>query len=92
VSFPCLSTGSVVARLDQLGIRVSGGSACSGGGASHVIQALACEADKENVRFSFSKFNTFEELDLVVNAITLIYESDPGVSTHAGWKRIASWA
>lgn len=92
VSFPCLSTGSLVAKLDQVGIQVSGGSACQGGGASHVIQALACEADKENVRFSFSKFNTFEELDLVVDAITRIYESDPVVSTQAGWKKIASWA
>jgi len=92
VSFPCLSTGSLVTKLDQVGIQVSGGSACQGGGASHVIQALTCEADKENVRFSFSKFNTFEELDLVVDAITRIYESDPVVSTRTGWKRIASLA
>lgn len=92
VSFPCLSTGSVVTKLDQVGIQVSGGSACQGGGTSHVIQALACEADKENVRFSFSKFNTFEELDHVVDAIVRIYESDPAVATTKAWKRIASWA
>lgn len=92
VSFPCLSSGSLVTKLDQVGIQVSGGSACQGGGASHVIQALACEADKENVRFSFSKFNTFEELDLVVDAIMRIYESDPVVATRTGWKRIASLA
>lgn len=76
VSFPCLSTGSIVKSLDQVGIAVSGGSACSGAGASHVIQALACEAGKENVRFSFSKFNTFDELDKVTDAITRIYESE----------------
>lgn len=92
VSFPCLSTGSIVSKLDQIGVAVSGGSACQGGGASHVIQALASEADKENVRFSFSKFNTFEELDYVVNAIASIYESDPAVATGKAWKRIASWA
>ncbi|OJV21874.1 MAG: cysteine desulfurase [Dyadobacter sp. 50-39] len=92
VSFPCLGTGSIVAKLDQLGIGVSGGSACQGGGASHVMQALACEANKENVRFSFSKFNTFEELDHVVEAIVRIYESDPAAATHKAWKRIASWA
>ncbi|SDG49671.1 cysteine desulfurase [Dyadobacter soli] len=91
VSFPCLSTGSIVAKLDQIGIAVSGGSACQGGGTSHVIQAFACETDKENVRFSFSKFNTFEELDVVVDAITRIYESDLAVSGRAGWKEIASW-
>ena len=83
VSFPCLSTGSVVEKLDRVGIQVSGGSACSGGGASHVIQALACEADKENVRFSFSKFNTFEQLDHVVDAIVRIYESNPAVATRS---------
>lgn len=83
VSFPCLTTGSVVEKLDRVGIQVSGGSACSGGGASHVIQALACEADKENVRFSFSKFNTFEQLDHVVDAIVRIYESDPAVATQS---------
>lgn len=77
VSFPCLSKGSIVAKLDQIGIAVSGGSACQGGGVSHVIQALACEADKENVRFSFSKFNTFGELDAVVEAIVRIYEAEP---------------
>lgn len=91
-SFPCLSTGSIVAKLDQIGIAVSGGSACQGGGASHVIQALACEVDKENVRFSFSKFNTFEELDRVVDAIVRIYESDPVITTGKAWKSIASWA
>jgi cysteine desulfurase len=83
VSFPCLTTGSVVEKLDRVGIQVSGGSACSGGGASHVIQALACEADKENVRFSFSKFNTFEQLDHVVDAIVRIYESNPAVTTRS---------
>lgn len=92
ISLPCLSTGSLVAQLDQVGIGVSGGSACSGGGASHVIQALACETDKENVRFSFSKFNTFEELDRVVDALVRIYESDTAIVTDKAWKRIASWA
>ncbi len=92
VSLPCLSTGSVVAQLDQVGIQVSGGSACTGGAASHVIQALACEADKENVRFSFSKFNTFEELDHAVDAIVRIYEADPLFATTKAWKHIASWA
>lgn len=92
VSFPCLASGSIVNSLDQIGIAVSGGSACSGGGASYVIQALACEADKENVRFSFSKFNTFEELDHVVEALSRIYHSEPSFASRNGWKRIASWA
>lgn len=77
VSFPCLSAGSLVKSLDNLGIAVSGGSACSSQGSSHVISALPCQKDKENVRFSFSKFNTFDEIDHIVQAIAGIYSADP---------------
>jgi cysteine desulfurase len=77
VSFPCLPSGSLVKSLDQLGIAVSGGSACSSQGSSHVISALPCQKDKENVRFSFSKFNTFDEIDQIVKAIAAIYKTDP---------------
>ncbi|SKB74959.1 cysteine desulfurase family protein [Dyadobacter psychrophilus] len=76
VSFPCLAVGSLVKSLDNLGIAVSGGSACSSQGSSHVITALPCQKDKENVRFSFSKFNTFDEIDHIVQAIAGIYNSD----------------
>lgn len=75
VSFPCLPASNIVALLDEAGIAVSGGSACSGLGTSHVIAALPCQREKENVRFSFSKFNTFEEVDQVVATITNIYKS-----------------
>ncbi|MCF0041701.1 cysteine desulfurase family protein [Dyadobacter fanqingshengii] len=77
VSFPCLTAGSLVKCLDKLGIAVSGGSACSSQGSSHVITALPCQKDKENVRFSFSKFNTFDEIDHIVQAIADIYNADP---------------
>ena len=82
VSFPCLKSGSLVSSLDQLGIAVSGGSACSnlGHGGSHVIRAIEHEADKENVRFSFSKFNTSKEVDQMVSAILRIYQSDVTLS------------
>jgi len=78
VAFPCLSSGNLVNRLDQLGIAVSGGSACSnlGSSGSHVIQAIYRNPDKEIVRFSFSKFNTIEEIDFIVKAIIAIYQSD----------------
>lgn len=78
VSFPCLRSGSLVNNLDQLGIAVSGGSACSnlGNGGSHVIRAIYHEADKENVRFSFSKFNTAEEVDYIVETIVKIYNAE----------------
>ena len=77
VSFPCLSAGSLVKSLDNLGIAVSGGSACSSQGSSHVISALPCQKDKENVRFSFSKFNTLDEIDHIVQAIAGFYHVAP---------------
>ena len=78
VAFPCLSSSNLVNRLDLAGIAVSGGSACSnlGGGGSHVITAIYKNPDKEIVRFSFSKFNTVEEIDFIVKAIIGIYQSD----------------
>ncbi|MCE7062041.1 cysteine desulfurase family protein [Dyadobacter sp. CY343] len=75
VSFPCLPAGNIVELLDQAGIAVSGGSACSSLGTSHVIAALPCQSEKENVRFSFSKFNTFEEVDQIVETLAGIYGS-----------------
>lgn len=78
VAFPCLSSGSLVNKLDALGIAVSGGSACSNlsDNGSHVISAIYQNPDKEIVRFSFSKFNTLEEIDHIIKAIIRIYQSD----------------
>jgi cysteine desulfurase len=57
-------------NLDINNICVSGGSACSSGAnqGSHVINALNVEK-QSTVRFSFSKYNTIEELDIIVNQI-----------------------
>ena len=54
--------------LDMANICVSGGSACSSGASigSHVIHALQKENDCTTIRFSFSKYNTKEEVDRVV--------------------------
>ena len=54
--------------LDMANICVSGGSACSSGASvgSHVIQALHKLNDCTTIRFSFSKYNTKEEIDQVV--------------------------
>jgi cysteine desulfurase len=81
VSFPTLVSGSLVSQLDQRGIAVSGGSACSNLslGGSHVINTLYEKDNKENVRFSFSKFNNIAEIDEVIKAIVNIYQSDEHV-------------
>ena len=61
-------------NLDMQGISASGGSACSSGAStgSHVLGALYPESKKGAIRFSFSKYNTFEEIDFVVNKLTEI--------------------
>ena len=60
-------------QLDLKGIAVSGGSACQSGSqkGSHVLQEiLEIKAqEKTSIRFSFSKLNTFEEVDFVVNEL-----------------------
>ncbi len=61
--------------LDMANICVSGGSACSSGASvgSHVIHALQKETDCTTIRFSFSKFNTKEEIDRVVAKLTELF-------------------
>lgn len=58
-------------NLDINNICASGGSACSSGAdaGSHVMKALKREGDVVTVRFSFSKYNTKEEVDRVVKKI-----------------------
>ena len=52
-------------NLDIEGLIVSSGSACTAGIAevSHVINALGVDSERPSIRFSFSKFNTKEEID-----------------------------
>ncbi len=57
-------------NLDINNICASGGSACSSGAdaGSHVMKALN-RTDKQTIRFSFSKYNTKEEVDVVVEKL-----------------------
>jgi len=64
--------------LDIKGIAVSGGSACSSGSniGSHVLSQLHKEASQRpSVRFSFSRYNTKQEIDYVVECLEGIYET-----------------
>ena len=58
----------ILFNLDINNICVSGGSACSSGAdiGSHVIKAINNNPNLVTVRFSFSKYNTKEEVDAVV--------------------------
>ncbi len=58
-------------NLDMANVCVSGGSACSSGTniGSHVMHALHKDSDCTTIRFSFSKYNTKEEVERVVEKL-----------------------
>jgi len=62
-------------NLDLQGISASGGSACTSGATSgsHVLGALYPSSKRGAVRFSFSKYNTAEEIDFTVEKLAEIY-------------------
>ena len=58
-------------NLDINNIAASAGSACTSGSdsGSHVLNEISIKKNHVNVRFSFSKYNTIEEVDYVVDKI-----------------------
>jgi cysteine desulfurase len=62
-------------NLDIAGIAASGGSACSSGSnqGSHVLRNIGADMSRPSVRFSFSKYNTKEEIDLVIEKLKAIF-------------------
>ena len=72
VSFPKTEKSEMLLfNLDINNICASGGSACTSGAdaGSHVIRSINNNPNKVTVRFSFSKHNTKEEIDIVVNKL-----------------------
>ena len=72
VAFPKTEKSEMILfNLDLNQICVSGGSACSSGAdqGSHVIRAINNNPNLVTVRFSFSKYNTKEEVDTVVEKL-----------------------
>jgi cysteine desulfurase len=64
-------TDLIVWNLDNAGIAASAGSACTSGSevGSHVLAGINAPQDRKAVRFSFSKHNTNEEVDFVVEEL-----------------------
>ncbi len=78
VSFPEHSASEMLLfNLDILGISCSGGSACASGSTkgSHVLSTLAPDSRRTGIRFSFSKYNTIDEIDFTINKIKEIFIS-----------------
>ena len=72
VSFPKTEKSEMILfNLDINNICASGGSACTSGAdaGSHVIRAINNNPNQITVRFSFSKQNTKEEVDAVVEKL-----------------------
>jgi cysteine desulfurase len=72
VNFPKTEKSELILfNLDINNICASGGSACTSGASvsSHVISTINPGADLITVRFSFSKKNTKEEIDIVVEKL-----------------------
>lgn len=72
VSFPKTEKSEMLLfNLDINNICASGGSACASGAeeGSHVIRAINFNPNQVTVRFSFSKHNTKEEIDVVIGKL-----------------------
>lgn len=61
--------------LDQHQICASGGSACNSrsGKSSHVLSALGTDVDRSTIRFSFSRYNTAEEIDYTADKLADLF-------------------
>ena len=76
VSFPKISESEMLLfNLDIKGISCSGGSACSAGNmsGSHVLDVICKDDNRTGVRFSFSRYNTKEEIDYTIEKIKEIF-------------------
>ncbi len=78
ISFESIEGESILLLLDQEGICVSSGSACSSGSSepSHVLRAMGIPDTlaHSSIRFSLSKYNTVEEVDFVIKTLPRIVE------------------
>lgn len=75
VKFPsCDINSQILFRLDIEGIACSGGSACSSGNTkqSHVLEEVGLKGLGPSIRFSFSRYNSKEEIDQCINSLKSI--------------------
>jgi len=79
VQFPVNEQSSMLLfTLDLQGIAASSGSACSAGAdtGSHVLKAILADTSKPNIRFSFSRMTTKNEIDYTIQQLSSIYEKN----------------
>jgi cysteine desulfurase len=82
VAFPASQASDMLLfNLDIEGIAASGGSACSSGSdqGSHVLKELPYMNEFTSVRFSFGKYNTREEVDIVIEKLKSVMKIEETV-------------
>ncbi len=74
---PSPKSGLLLFTLDLKGIACSGGSACSSGAAvgSHVLAGIQSNPNRPNVRFSFSRYTTKEEVNYAISTLSEVFET-----------------
>ena len=76
ISFQNINSSELIFKLDEMGICVSGGSACSAKSSlpSHVLSAINVPEKYLNsaIRTTFGDNNTFEEIDFFINCLKKI--------------------
>jgi cysteine desulfurase len=84
ISFENIEGEAILLHLDEAGIAASSGSACTTGSLepSHVMMAMGIPYNyaHSSIRFSFSVYNTEEEVDKVIAAMPGIVEKLRGLS------------
>lgn len=79
VCFPKTNkAGMLLFTLDLKGIAVSGGSACTSGATkgSHVLEGINADMSRPNVRFSFSRYTTKDEIDFALEQVKSVFEKN----------------
>ncbi|PZE19469.1 cysteine desulfurase family protein [Paenibacillus xerothermodurans] len=78
VSFPGISTETMLMNLDLEGIAAASGSACTAGSleVSHVLKAMRLEDEitRSAIRFSFGPSNSLQEIDKAVEKIATVVQ------------------
>ena len=83
VSFPASPKSEMLLlSLDFSGISASGGSACTSGseGGSHVLNGIKADANRKTIRFSFSHYNTNNDIDILIEKLKTMLPSKVLVS------------
>ncbi len=92
VSFEFIEGEAILLMLDKHGICASSGSACTSGSLepSHVLRAMGIPftLSHSSIRFSFSRYNTEEEVDYCIKVLPEIVERLRSISPYWDEKKL----